>query len=164
MLTWHVVRNTEIPIVVLFARVERSKHNIFNRHLHFAAAILRLTLFECVVNVVFFIVRLRLEALGMNWWSLCVSLNVLDVANRDSRNSVLLTTSSELTKNKVKPSTLDSAKSNNSFGVKIWFEKERWRMVHVQVAFTIVAPTPSLTSLSHHWNRRLCRNGNLLLA
>ena len=129
MLTWLVVCNTEIPIVVKLAHIELSRLIICN---HCCTLLLlpsvRLTFFECVAYNVFFIVRLKLEELGMNWWWLCVPLNVLDIANHNSRNPVLLTASTELTENEVTPSTLISAKSNNCFGVKIWFEKGRWRL------------------------------------
>ena len=76
----------------------------------------------------------------MNWWWLRVPLNVLDVANHDSRNPVLLTSSTELTKNKVTPSTLASAKSNNCFGVRIWFEKGRRRLA-CAASLLMVPPT-----------------------
>ena len=111
MLTWRKIRNTEIPIVVILAHIELPRLNIFNCCLHF----------------VVFIVRLRLEELEMNWWWLRVPLNVLDVGNSDSKNPVLLTTSTDLTKNKVTPSKLASEKSNNCFGVRIWFGNFVWK-------------------------------------
>ena len=86
--------------------------------------------------------RVTLEALGMNWWWLCIPWNVLDVANRDSRNSIILTASSELTENEVIPSTLISAKSNNCSGMKVWFQKGRWRLACAASLLT-VPPTPS---------------------
>ena len=63
----------------------------------------------------------------MNCWLFCVPLNVLDVANRNCRNLLLPTASSGLKKNEVIPSALASAKLNNCFGVRIWFEKGYWR-------------------------------------
>ena len=142
MLTWHVVRNIEIPIIVILAHIELSRLNIFNCCLHFAATTLsQADFFECVAYDVFFIVRLRLEELEMNWRWLCVPLNVLDIANHNLRNPVLLTTSTELTKNEVTPSTLASAKSNNCFGVRIWFEKGCWRLACAARLLTVL-PTP----------------------
>ena len=109
----------------------------------------RLTFFECVAYV-FFIVRLRLEELGMNEWWLCVPLNVLDVANHNSRNSALLITSTELTKkSEVTPSTLASAKSDNCFGVRLWFEKGCWRLA---CAASLLMVSPTLSQASFPFN------------
>ena len=145
MLTWQVVHNEEISIVAYW---HTKNFPSFISSIIICILLLpasaRLTSFERVTNDVFFTVRVRLEAMGMNLWWLHVPSNMLDVANYNLANSVLLTTSSELTKDEVVPSTLASAKSNNCFGKMIWFEKGRWRLA-CAASLLMVPPDPSQT-------------------
>ena len=146
MLTWHVVCNTEIPIVVILACIELSRFNIFHCHLVICTLLLppsaRLTSFKCAVNDIFFTVRLRFQALGMNWWWLRVHFKCAWCSKSRPEKFSVTNTSSELTKNEVIPSTLASAKSKSCFGVRIWSEKGRWRLA-CAASLLMVSPTLS---------------------
>ena len=149
MLTWHIVCIIEIPIVVILAHIELSKLNIFNCFLHFAATTLSQADFFWVCCICLLYCKTKAWRVGNEWW-LRVPLNVLDVANHNSRNSALLITSTELTKkSEVTPSTLAPAKSNNCFGVRIWFEKWCWRLA---CAASLLMVPPTLSQASFPFN------------
>ena len=64
-------------------------------------------------------------------------------------NSVLLITSSELTKNNLIPSTLPSAKSGNCFWARIRFEKGHWRLA---CEASLLVVSPATTQVFFPWN------------
>ena len=143
MITWHVVRNTEITIVVILADIELSRLNIFNGHSHFAATTLSQANFfwvcciTCLLHCKTKAWRVENELMVTPCSFVCASCS-----RSRLEKSVLLTISTELTKNEMMPLALASAKSNNYFGVRIWFEKGYWRLV-CAASLLGVPPTPS---------------------
>ena len=141
MLTWHLVHNTEIPVIVILVRVELSRLNILNRHLHSAAATLSQANFFwvcwkwCLLHS-----KTQTWSVGNEMMVAPCSFKCTWCSKSWLGNSVLLATSSELT-NEVIPQTLVSANSNNCFRVRIWFEKGRLRLV-CAASLLMVPPTP----------------------